>query len=53
MAAGSTSVLSEKLGLAPKVGKPSKAVQLRHRGAKLPKPGSHASLLQRLYAAGK
>lgn len=52
---GSTSVLSEKLGLKPKVGKPSKAIQLRKRGgaASLPKPGSHAALVQRLFSTGK
>jgi len=51
----STTILSEKLGLTPKVGKPSKAVQFRKRGgaASLPKPGSHGALLQRLFAKGK
>jgi hypothetical protein len=53
MTGSSTNVLSTKLGLTPKVGKPSKAVQLRRRGSKLAKPGSHASLLQRLYATGE
>jgi hypothetical protein len=44
---GSTNTLSAKLGLAPKVSRPSDAVQLR--GAPLPMPGSHAALRRRLF----
>ena len=51
MTGSSVNVLSTKLGLTPKVGKPSKAVQLLHRGSRLAKPGSHMALLRRLFTA--
>jgi hypothetical protein len=43
-----TDALNAKLGLTVKLAKPSRAIQIR-KAAPLPKPGSHAALIRRLF----
>lgn len=45
---GAAKILSAKLGVTPKISKPTRAIHLR-KAAPLPMPGSHAALRRRLF----
>lgn len=50
---GESKVMSQRMGLAPPVSRPTNAVRLKHRAVPMPMPGAHAALLRRLFTGGK